>query len=148
FSQRSLSLGIQCVDVRGAMTGRERTSLKKALEALERELSARGTERISPNRTSEEEIGGDEDEQPLNEMLQTIASSRNKNLGGTLGLVRAALQKLKDSPDDFGVCEECGEEIAMGRLKAMPYAPLCVTCQGKRDGPKVAPTRRKLTDYV
>src|SRR4051794_31026349 len=61
-----------------AMTARERASLKKALEALERELSARGTSRISPNRTAEEAVGDDEDEQPLNEMLQAIASSRNK----------------------------------------------------------------------
>ena len=46
-------------------------------------------------------------------------------------------------------CEECGEEIGLPRLKAMPYAELCITCQGKRDvGHKAGPTRRKLTDYV
>ena len=42
---------------------------------------------------------------------------------------------------------ECGEEIGEGRLKAMPYAEFCVTCQTKRDPAKTA-TRKKLTDYT
>ena len=50
---------------------------------------------------------------------------------------------------EYVECEECGEEAGFGRLKAMPYAELCVNCQGKRDSAnKGGPTRRKLTDYV
>ena len=61
--------------------------------------------------------------------------------------MRRALEKLSADPESFGECEECGEEIALGRLKAMPYAQLCVACQAKRD-PRTLPTRKKLTDYV
>ena len=61
--------------------------------------------------------------------------------------IRAAKRKLTESPDDFGLCEDCGDEIAPARLKAMPYAEHCVGCQAKHDGPKGGPTRRKLTDY-
>lgn len=29
----------------------------------------------------------------------------------------------------YGVCESCGEEISSNRLKAVPWARCCVTCQ-------------------
>ncbi len=29
----------------------------------------------------------------------------------------------------YGVCESCGEEISPARLKALPWARYCVTCQ-------------------
>lgn len=129
------------------MTPKQRSELKAALLALRAELTGKGPLRIDPNRTDEARVGGDEDEQPLNEMLQSIASKRNKTNEGVLRLVDKALQKLAESPDDYGLCEACDEDIAAGRLKAMPYADLCVACQGKRDGPKGGPTRKKLTDY-
>ncbi|MFN7135435.1 MAG: TraR/DksA family transcriptional regulator [Myxococcales bacterium] len=129
------------------MNAAQRKKYAQLLEELRTELTKKGTTRIEPNRNSEAEVGGDEDEQPLNEMLQSIASSRNRNSAMLLGLIARALKKLKDEPDEYGVCEECGEDIGSGRLKAMPYAPLCVSCQGKKDAPKGSPTRRKLTDY-
>jgi DnaK suppressor protein len=30
--------------------------------------------------------------------------------------------------DNFGICTECGEDIAAGRLLIMPEATLCVDC--------------------
>lgn len=30
---------------------------------------------------------------------------------------------------EFGVCEECDEEIGMGRLRAQPWTRLCVRCK-------------------
>lgn len=129
------------------MTPAQRTQLRKALQELEAQLLGKGPRKVEPNRTSEAESGGDEDEQPLNEMLQTIASNRNRSDAATLGLVQRALAKLEKDPDSYGECEECGEEIALGRLKAMPYAELCVACQAKRD-PRTLPTRKRLTDYV
>jgi DnaK suppressor protein len=32
----------------------------------------------------------------------------------------------------YGVCEGCGEDISVGRLKAIPWAHYCVTCQELR----------------
>ncbi len=129
------------------MTPAQRNKLQERLLELERELSGKGPLRIEPNRTDDSKVGGDEDEQPLNEMMQAIASSRNRNMAGVLVKVQKALNTLRESPDEFGECEECGDEIAMPRLQAMPYAEFCVECQGKRDAPKGGPTRKKLTDY-
>ena len=88
-------------------------------------------------------MGGDEDEQPLNEMMQAIASNRNRNSEGVLQRVVSALGKLRTDPDSYGECEECGDEIPLGRLEAMPYVEFCVNCQGNKDAPKGGPTRRK-----
>ena len=30
---------------------------------------------------------------------------------------------------DYGMCERCGEPIEMGRLEALPYATLCLSCK-------------------
>ena len=128
------------------MTSEQRASFQKALLALKTEIESAGFERLAPNRSSEAEVEDNEDEQPLNEMLQAVASGRNRNHAVTLGQIGRALTKLRDDPGDYGICEECSEPMALPRLRAMPYAAFCVTCQGKRDGARGGP-RRKLTDY-
>ncbi len=129
------------------MTKSDLATYRHRLMALQQELLGKGTQRIEPNRTDDAAVGPDEDAQPLNEMLQSIASSRNKNATGALQRIERALKKMRESPDDFGLCEECDEEIGEGRLSAMPFAELCVDCQHKRDGPKGFATRRSLWEY-
>ncbi len=33
----------------------------------------------------------------------------------------------------FGVCEECGEEIGVNRLKVRPVATLCIACKEEQE---------------
>jgi DnaK suppressor protein len=128
------------------MTRSELDAFQRRLQGLQKELLGKGPQKIEPNRTDDAKVGADEDEQPLNEMLQSIASTRNKSASGAARRIELALQKLSDAPDDFGLCEDCGEEIGEGRLEAVPYAELCVDCQQKRDRPKGPATRRSLWD--
>lgn len=51
-----------------------------------------------------------------------LASARQR-----IGLLEYALKRLKDDPE-FGYCSECGEEIPMPRLMAMPETVRCVDC--------------------
>lgn len=44
-----------------------------------------------------------------------------------LHLVERALRRLEEG--DFGVCQECGEEINEKRLEAVPWARHCIRCQ-------------------
>jgi len=129
------------------MTAAQRKQLKKLLLALEADLSDKPAGRLEPNRPDEQDTKLDEDAQPLNEMLQTIASTRNRNQVGVLIRVQKALRKLKEDPQSFGECEECGDELPFGRLKAVPFAEYCVNCQATKDGPKAPATRKHLTDY-
>jgi len=48
-----------------------------------------------------------------------------------LGAVSAALHRLKEN--GFGLCADCGEEIAFDRLKVEPWALRCVECEGQRE---------------
>jgi DnaK suppressor protein len=130
------------------MTPAQQKAHLEKLLALHAELSGKGPRRIEPNRTDEARVGGDEDEQPLNEMLQAIASGRNRMDAVVLARVTRALRKLREEPEEFGVCEECDEDISPARLDAVPYAELCVACQRKKDAlSKGTRTRKKLTDY-
>jgi len=56
-----------------------------------------------------------------------------------------ALARLDEG--EYGICEDCEEEIPLGRLKAMPFARLCVKC--KADLEKLqAQTKRFEEDRV
>ncbi|HTN71992.1 MAG TPA: TraR/DksA C4-type zinc finger protein, partial [Methylomirabilota bacterium] len=34
---------------------------------------------------------------------------------------------------EFGVCEKCGEEIGIERLKARPVTTLCIDCKSSQE---------------
>ncbi len=120
---------------------------KQALETLRADTLAEGPQKIEPNRKDVSAVGvADEDEQALSEMLQTLASQRNRKQAELLKHIDRALRKLADAPDEFGLCEECEEEIAEKRLLAMPYATLCTECQANAD-PKRGGSRKSLTDF-
>lgn len=89
----------------------------------------------------------DEDEQPLNEMLQSIALTRNKNAAETLRRIHRALLKIEQRPDEYGLCASCEEEIESRRLLSMPWAELCVECQA-RENPRARFTRKTIFDFV
>ena len=45
--------------------------------------------------------------------------------------IQAARLRLKDG--SFGICADCGEEVAFERLMAYPTAKRCVRCQQQRE---------------
>jgi DnaK suppressor protein len=122
-------------------------ALRARLVARRDELIAQGDERLEPNRRDPSEMA-DEDEQPLNEMNQVIASRRNKQRALELGRVIAAIRKIDADPDEFGECLECGEEIPIRRLELMPWATHCVKCKGARDDTGRGYRRSHIGDYI
>jgi len=129
------------------MTSAQRAQLRRSIIQQQRMHAGKTPRKQRKETDFERDVGSEEDEQPLNEMLQTIASNRNKSDYGLLARLDTALAKLRETPQEFGDCEECGEEIPFARLKLMPYAEYCVACQNKRDRDKGPPTRRAVTDY-
>lgn len=45
--------------------------------------------------------------------------------------IQEALQRLENG--EYGVCEECGEDIAIDRLKARPVTTLCIDCKSSQE---------------
>jgi DnaK suppressor protein len=114
---------------------------------LKAEILAEGDFEIEPGRKDPAAVGSDEDEQPLTEMSQTIASSRNRARSEVLARVGAALARLDGDAEAFGLCTECDEPISEKRLQLMPYVELCVECQQAQDGPRKTGSRRHLRDF-
>ena len=54
-----------------------------------------------------------------------------QNLQRLLGQVNDALAKFDKGT--YGICEDCGGKIDRARLKALPYAVLCIQCQQQRE---------------
>ena len=42
-----------------------------------------------------------------------------------------ALKRLDEGT--FGLCQQCSQPITMSRLKAVPYASMCITCQRAKE---------------
>ena len=54
-----------------------------------------------------------------------------QNLERLLDQVEDALQRFEAGT--YGLCEQCGKDIDPARLKALPYATLCLSCQQRRE---------------
>ena len=129
------------------MTPAQRAASRRALARLRDELTSSAPAPIEPNRTDPATSGvADEDAQALSEMLQVLASQRNRGQADLVARIDRALRKLDVAPDEYGVCEECEEPIDARRLQLMPYALRCAGCQAKAE-PRHGATRRNLTDY-
>jgi len=50
-----------------------------------------------------------------------------QNSERVLNQVETALARFEQGT--YGICERCGEQIDPARLKALPYATLCMSCQ-------------------
>lgn len=48
-----------------------------------------------------------------------------------IGKIKQSLGRIEDGT--FGICEACGEEISIERLKARPVATYCIACKTKME---------------
>jgi DnaK suppressor protein len=73
--------------------------------------------------------------EPTGDIYDQASSERDRELDLLLSdrereklhQVDEALLRMKDG--EYGICEECEEEIPLGRLKAMPFTRHCVKCK-------------------
>ncbi len=56
--------------------------------------------------------------------------------GRFLWHIDQALRRLYKSPETFGKCHQCGEEIAFDRLDALPHARFCFACKQREEEAK------------
>ena len=57
---------------------------------------------------------------------QAMAKATDARRAGERARLTAALARMDEG--EFGFCEDCGEEIAVGRLQLDPAATRCVDC--------------------
>ena len=57
---------------------------------------------------------------------QAMATAQSRRRAGRLKAIEAALKRIDQ--DDYGWCDDCGEEIPAGRLNLDPCATRCLAC--------------------
>lgn len=86
------------------------------------ELTPEGTGEISKHRLHPGDLASD------NQEVETLDLLSARNL--------RKLQRIEEAIDrvdrgEFGLCLNCGDEIPVERLKAIPETPYCVSCEGE-----------------
>jgi RNA polymerase-binding protein DksA len=56
--------------------------------------------------------------------------------GRFLWHIDEALRRLYRSPETFGKCHQCGNDIAHDRLDALPHARYCIDCKQREEDAK------------
>ena len=74
---------------------------------------------------------GDSSDLASNALDSDTAMQLVESGSSELAQIDEALRKIEEST--YGNCEVCGGEIPWGRLEAVPYATLCVTCKEKQE---------------
>ena len=97
----------------------------RALRALNRGMADRASE-------SEQDRSGDLSSVPFHmadlgtdTMQEELDASNATRVSDELAEIDAALERLYQKPDQFGICEDSGREIPFERLKIIPWARTC-----------------------
>ena len=69
----------------------------------------------------------DAEEQSVQDFVQDVELALMEMKSETLGRIDEAIRRLEAGA--YGTCANCGREIAEPRLKALPFATLCLECQ-------------------
>lgn len=97
--------------------------LKKRQELL-------GTARTEPEALAASLRTPDEVEFAVKTAQQDLTAATAELRSRELREIESALKRV--ALGTYGVCEGCGEEISANRLKALPWARYCLTCQELR----------------
>jgi DnaK suppressor protein len=103
-------------------------------EKLEQLLSLQGTvlrNRKQILRDSQPSGVMDVEERSLDAEEQGVGFSLLELTSQTVQGIEAALQRLEAG--EFGTCSDCRSRISNARLRALPFAAMCVACREKRD---------------
>ncbi len=110
-----------------------KASLVKEKERLEKELLsiANKKEQVEDDFDSRYPNWGDDIDSNAAE-VDTYSSRLGieKNLESLLQSTTKALDKINNGT--YGLCEQCGQEIQLARLKAYPAATFCMKCQADK----------------
>ena len=106
-----------------ALLMQERDSYTKQAEELKAEADSLALEH-EPGDVQFDEEGGEGGTSNVDRELDLVLSAQAR--GAVLEIDRAL---AKIDTGTYGVCEQCGQPIPHARLKALPYAALCVACK-------------------
>ncbi len=107
-----------------------RAALEEQRDNLRKEIEEQGGDPDSDDAEIDVERGFADSAHATAERARTL--SVMKALRANLRWVNRALKKM--DLGTYGICERCGNPIAIERLEALPWAILCIDCKRKGEG--------------
>jgi DnaK suppressor protein len=104
---------------------------RRQLQQMLADLQDRQIQGMRALRDRDSAVTGDEGDTAVNEDNLEFSTSLVDIAAARRAAVENALQRVEHG--SYGVCEECGDEIPVARLVAVPTAVLCVDCQRLRE---------------
>jgi DnaK suppressor protein len=102
------------------------TMLKQMLEDRRREIQEKLRQVRETIPATADEVQ-DAEERSVADFVREMEFAIVEMKAETLGRIDGAIQRLEEG--NYGTCAACGAEITAARLKALPFATLCVSCQ-------------------
>lgn len=112
------------------MRRRDLNTFRKLLSARLEELLMEA-ERTKNTVKGSEEPSSDAIEQASDQFDREILLRLRDRESKLMIKIKDVLEKIDNGT--FGICEECGEEISLKRLRARPMATLCIECKHEQE---------------
>ncbi len=108
---------------------REKLESVKSLLLTRRETLARDLRQATQDFIADEPSYSDSIDQAAADVDRTFAVHLKNRERDLLRQIDEALLRIDGG--EFGDCEQCGEVISEGRIKAFPFSTLCIDCKAE-----------------
>ncbi|HMC29861.1 MAG TPA: TraR/DksA family transcriptional regulator [Candidatus Angelobacter sp.] len=105
----------------------EKTQLARFEAILKKRREELRRSQTQEERHEAHDFGRDEGDRANFSQSKEMAFRQKAQERGLLMLVETALSRIEDG--SFGNCLNCGQEITINRLNAVPWSRYCITCQ-------------------
>jgi DnaK suppressor protein len=104
-----------------------RELLLKERDSLVRQIRSLSSASLTSNHQAGEELADVGSDDFIRETELHLMSEESRRLA----LINAAIENLEAG--SYGTCVDCAKPISVGRLRAKPYARLCIECKTLRE---------------
>ncbi len=110
-----------------ALSTAQTEHFKKLLEEKRDRLLAEAKRTLDQDMVIEADERMDEVDQASSEYMQAFSFRLRGRERFLMNKIEHALKKITEN--EYGLCEECEEQISLKRLEARPEAQLCIQCK-------------------
>ncbi len=114
------------------MDGATLQSLRKKLEEARAQFSREAARKADAGREAgADPAAADVVDRAVSTYAKELNFSQSENETQLLQMVNGSLQRIDDGT--YGICLNCGKEIGVKRLEAVPWTHLCIHCQSQAE---------------
>ena len=112
------------------MKKKDKDYFKKLLNEWLQELLSQADDTVSGMQAPKENFPDPTDRAALEADRNFMLRIRDRE-SKLIKKIKQALERIEN--DTYGICETCGEEISVERLKARPVTSQCIECKSKEE---------------